>query len=331
MRTDVRRRTAAWTRVVLVNGVLAALLLLGLEGAVRLARPEITPVGTDAALLQDSVYAATPGLRPHAAGTSNGARLQVDARGFWRYAAAAPAGRPGWLFLGDSVTMGLGVAPDSTFAGRLAAGQDTLAVLNPALLGYDVQDYRNVLDHLLNAPPAATPHLARVTLFWCLNDAYSAAPGTAGPGQEVRDLGGPFLTFVRRHFFTYQWLKATLFDRARTYYEHDRQLYTAAVVNAVARDLRAMHARAAARGISFEVVLLPYAYQLRQAEAPDAFRPQQLLGARLTAAGVPVYDAAPFLLTHAAEPEALYLYGDGIHLSAAGHRLVAAFLAAKNR
>lgn len=336
----------ALPRILLVNAVLTLLLLLGIEGGVRLLHPEITETGTDRRLFVDSVYAGSPGLRPHAAGTSNGARFTVGADGFWRYTAAADTTRPGWLFLGDSVTMGIGVDPDATFAGRIAARQDTARILNPSLIGYSSRDYRALLEALTDSTAAAfRPDLRRVTVFWCLNDVYplpdsvqvDTATAPADPGQAVRRLGGPVLTFIRRHVRTYHWLKAGLFDRPRVYFEHDRRLYAGAPFEAALADLRRMQALAARHGLAFEVVLLPYADQLRRAASAeaDAFAPQAAMQERLRAAGLPVYDAAPYLRAAAARmaggPLDLYLYGDGIHFSAAGHARVADFISTRLR
>lgn len=225
--------------------------------------------------------------------------------------------------------MGIGVEPDATFAGRLAAQIDTAQVLNPSLIGYSSRDYRKVLAVLFDTAAAVT--VRRATVFWCLNDVYAGSPELSDPDQAVRRVGGRLLTFVRQHFRTYQWLKALLFDRPRTYYEHDRALYAGAPFDAAVDDLLQMQALAAGRGLRFEVVLLPYEYQLRRATDADVFEPQRRLRERLAGAGIPVYDAAPYLLAHTDEPSTLYLYGDGIHFSEDGHRLVTAFVAEQIR
>jgi lysophospholipase L1-like esterase len=54
--------------------------------------------------------------------------------------------------------------------------------------------------------------------------------------------------------------------------------------------------------------------------------PQERLRQKLESEGVRVYDLAPFLLATGVPPADLYLYADGIHLSARGHALIADFL-----
>jgi len=290
---------------------------------VRLLGPELTPSGTDSRLFQDSLYADMSGLRPNAEGLSNGARFRVDADGFWAYATPADTSRPAWLFLGDSVTMGIGVAPDSTFAGRLAPRLDSLTLLNPSLPGYSTRNYRAVLE-TLTAPDATPFRIHRATVFWCLNDVY--VPAENAPGAGVRQLGGRLLTFLRLHVRTYGWLKALFFDRPRTYFEHDRTLYEGPAFEAALANLKAMKTLADDRRIVLDVVILPYAYQLRRPDDPGIFAPQQRLTAALTEAGLPARDAAPYLLQHMPDSEALYLYGDGIHFSRGGHALLAEYL-----
>lgn len=67
-------------RLVAFNVVAVLVLLLLLEGGVRLIHPEITAVGTDQRLVADGRFGDVPGPRPHAVGTSNGAAFRADAR-----------------------------------------------------------------------------------------------------------------------------------------------------------------------------------------------------------------------------------------------------------
>ncbi len=308
-------------RVLAANVGLTMALLGGVEAGVRLAHPEIGPVGSDRRLIQPGAYGATDGLRAGASGRSGGALFRVDARRHWKYAAHAPgrAPLPGWLFLGDSVTMGPSVPPDSTFAGRLAAAQDSLGVWNTALIGYATDDYQRVLAAHLKAGG-----VRRVTLVWCLNDVYAGVPVGAAPAGP-RLLEGPLMRVVRTHVYTYQWLKAVLTDRPRAYFAFDRRFYTPGdphLAQAL-RHLRTMAAWCRARRIPFEVVLVPYEYGLRTGDAG----PHTLLRASLEASRIAVCDVTSALRT-AGPPATLYLYGDGIHLSAKGHRVVAEALAA---
>jgi lysophospholipase L1-like esterase len=314
-------------RLLAINLAVTVALLALVEGCVRLTHPEIGPIGTDRQLAVADRYGDVPGLRPNAVGQSNGALRAVDADGFWRYASASPASAllPGWLFLGDSVTMGLGVAPDSTFAGRMAAALDTAAVLNPSLIGYQAADYVALLDALLRERPA----IERVTVFWCLNDAYVPQPWTGTTGAAVRASEGALFDFLRRHVRTYQWAKATFADRPLAYYRHDRAFYASDSAFAAAdASLDALARRAATHGVRLDLVALPYEAQLRVDAPADAFEPQRRLREAAAEHGISFYDAAE-ALDGVADPATLYRYGDGIHFSERGHALLARYLLAR--
>ena len=308
---------------------LALALLLLVEGAVRVTVPEITPVGTDKGLFADSVYADTPGPRPGASGLSNGARFSaMDAAGygFWRYAGGHDPSRRSWLLLGDSVTMGIGVHPDSTFAGRLAHGLPEINVLNPSMLGYSGRDYAAIGRVLVPETGSPPFELSRVFVFWCLNDIYSSAGPLPDPDQTVRDVGGSFLSFARRHLHIYQFLKATLFDRPRRYWEYDSRLYRGELVGRAAGDLGTIAALASERRIEVTVVLLPYEYQLRQGGGDGLWGPQKRMSTRLRSIGIVPLDPSRYLLDRVDDPADLFLYGDGIHFSSRGHDLISRFL-----
>ncbi len=323
------RRTGRILKTILLNVIVAAAILLVIEIGVRIFHPEITSMGTDGNLIAPSAYLNTPAPKPNAVGMSCGVEFRVDRYGFWKYAVAFDSTKPSWLLFGDSVTMGMGVEPDSTFAGRLAAAADSFNVLNAALIGYTSTDYRTVAEGLLRGPLAkgnCSFHFKRLTLFWCLNDAYEGASALHAPGQTVRQVSGGLLRFIKLHYYTYQWLKAFLFDRSRDYYLHDRSFYAAgeSCLQTALRDLRHIHALARQSHVRFEIVLLPYQYQLR-AENGDRL-PQSVMHTALQNSGIPIHDATEFLRTTGGETATLYRYGDGIHFSPRGHAVLAKYL-----
>lgn len=316
-------------RTLALQLALALALLFLVEAGVRVSIPEITPVGTDKGLFADSVYAGAPGLRPGASGLSNGARfsaMDVAGYGFWRYAGGHDPSRRSWLLLGDSVTMGLGVHPDSTFAGRLAHGPPQINVLNPSMPGHSGGDYVAIARALVPESGKPPVDLSRILVLWCLNDIYSSAGPLPDPDQAVRDAGGSFLSFARRHLRVYQFLKNTLFDRPRRYWEYDSRLYRDELVGRAAGDLATIAALGSERGVEVTVVLLPYEYQLRQGRAEGIRRPQERMSARLRSIGITPLDPSAYLLQRVDDPADLFLYGDGIHFSSRGHELIYRFL-----
>ena len=323
------RRAYRVLKTIFINVLVAVTILLVIEIGVRIFHPEITPMGTNRNLFAPRVYQNSIAPKPNAIGMSCGVEFRVDQQGFWKYSAAFDSTKPSWLLLGDSVTMGMGVDPDSTFAGRLAAAADSFNILNAAVIGYASTDYRHVAEGLLQDVPAngkSALHIQHVALFWCLNDVYANVGDFGAPGQTVRQISGGLLKFLKLHFYTYQWLKTLLLDRGRDYYLHDRSFYAEAGphVQAAMQDLHHIHALAQKNNLRFEVVLLPYQYQLR-AGASDRL-PQSVMQKNLESMGIAVYEVTDFLRTVRNETAALYRYGDGIHFSPAGHAVLAKYL-----
>jgi hypothetical protein len=317
-------------KIVVLDFAAAVVFLLLFEVFIRLCFPEIHPLGTDRALIIDPRYGSSAGLRPAAIGVSDGIQVHVDELGFWSYNSVADSSAQGWLLLGDSVTMGMGVEPDSTFAGRLAISDRNHRILNPSWIGYSSADYVNVALALLLEPRMSAKqrvHIEHVTVFWCLNDVYSDIGPGGHPGDVIRQSGAGALAFLQSNFRTYQWLRNLLFDRPATYLENDLQYYEAPRKqwSLAQRDLRTLRDICSRAGVMLDVVILPYLAQLRCRSESD-FVPQRVLTECLRELGIACYDPAPFIFTLKIDPKKLYQFGDGIHFSNQGHRIIFEFL-----
>ena len=314
--------------LVLINLLTIAIILAGIEAGARYLFREIRPAGTSQLLIKDRAYGPVRGLRPGTSGASHGAVFRVNEYGFLDYTRPFDPRTPSILLRGDSVTMGIGVDPDSTFGGRLAHALDSLNVLNPSLIGYGSREYVEVLDRLTAPEAAARFNIDRVVLFWCLNDVYAGLPVVDEPGRVVRSAGGRVLDALRRHSIAYHAIKAAALDRPRAYYVHDAAFYRPGNEHfeQAVNDLRRIQSLCAGRGIALQVVLLPYEYQLRPDAGPDVQRPQRLMEATLQSMNIEVFDAADLFGLFRSGSSANYLYGDGIHFSPRGHRLLAGYL-----
>lgn len=317
-----------------LTGIVTALIstlvvLLLLEAYVRIFYPEIKTVGTSRELVIDNRFGVTPGLRPLSAGLCDGVLFSVDALGFWKYSGKSRGGQPGWLLLGDSVTMGIGVDPDSTFSGRVSTMSSNVQILNPSWLGYSSSDYVAVATALLHNEASSPPRpvIRHVTLFWTLNDVYSNFEIALSPGTQVREYGSFFYLALKRYFRAYEWLKLSLYDRSRDYFQFDKNFYRTGDprLTRSLSDLDSLKRLCRAKGIQFDVVLLPYEYQLRQRE-PNSLAPQAILTSALDSMGVTRYDSTPMFLAVAQNSKLLYQFGDGIHFSKKGHEVMAGYL-----
>ena len=316
-------------QILVINLITTVLLLVGLEAGVRFFFNELGPIGTDRSLIADNRYHSSRGLNPGAHGKSNGAYFEVDSLGFIKYTVPFFPRDKSILFLGDSVTMGIGVHPDLSFAGLFAQEVDSLNVLNPSLIGYASADYKNVITHILARSYGQDQpglEIQEIVLFWCLNDIYSSIPIVDEPGGTVREIGGGLLAWIRRNVRTYQVLKGIMLDRPQTYYEHDAEFYLSgnAHFDKAVSDMQEIVQLCESYNVSLKLILLPYEYQLRET-ANIEHSPQAILEKHLPD-HLAVMNLVKAFREYDGDKSELFLFGDGIHFSAKGHRLVASSL-----
>jgi hypothetical protein len=311
--------------------LLVTVIILGfLEIFVRFTYPSIGPMDTSRDLTVDSVYGSSAGLRPMASGFSGSKMFSVDALGFWKYTVQSDSLQDGWLLLGDSATMGIGVEPDSSFAGRLSAAFRKWHIFNPSWLGYSSADYVNVAKVLFHRQLQSklwTPKIRRLTIFWTLNDIYSHCDVGMPPGQVVRNYGSQSFAWLRQHFRTYAWFRHLFFDRPKTYFQFDDQFYQQDDPRFVAalKDLKILKKLCSNANVQLEVVILPYEYQLRRANL-NANRPQAILTQELDKLHILSYDIASTFRDIAEDSQDFYLFGDGIHFSNRGHAVISHYV-----
>jgi len=98
------------------NFIVLLFLILLSELLVRQFNKSQTTQGTTKQILADSLYYDSPGLKPLSIGKSNGATVIVDDYGFRKCNKNISKESKSWLLIGDSVTMGIGIDSDSTYA-----------------------------------------------------------------------------------------------------------------------------------------------------------------------------------------------------------------------
>lgn len=308
--------------IIVLYNIAAVILLFGLaEVVVRITLPQITPSGTDYNLMVDSLYYDSAGLKPNSSGYTNGAFIQVDQYGFRKTKIPVDTSKISWLLLGDSVTMGLGVESDSTFAAILQQKMQGVNILNPSLIGYSVKDYENLFKYFTEKRKELK--IKKVIVFYCLNDIYSGEISQVEePGGKVRKYFGGIIRQLRNKSRLYQFLKNLLTDRPKDYYLYDEQFYREGnplLINTV-NTFKRMNLESQKSGMEFIVILLPYEYQLRSSD-PALNTPQKLMQEKLGQDSITVFN--PFSGINISNSKDLYLYGDGIHFSNKGHRVVA--------
>lgn len=342
-------------RFVAANAAAVAVLLVLFETAVRLAMPEVRPLGVDASLFEPAKYGPSYGYRADARGVSMGAAVVTDGNGFRIDPDMRPVGPEDRVLMvaGDSVSVGIGVEAQDSFAFLLDRLSRERRVVNAAVTGHALDDTLRVLEHAL-----AERRVDRVVLGLCLNDFQAASQGALLPGiaatptpaeaeaapADLARYPDPVLRWLRQandawldvngllraHSRGYLVAKALAADTQRNHFMAELEFYrrpdAAAAIDA---RFAALAALADAHDTPIDIVVFPFEYQLREREEA-LLEPQRLIRAAAERRGFRVLDLyEPFrryIEARDMPADALYLFGDPMHLSPQGHALAAAVI-----
>ena len=287
------------------------ILLVALEFSIRLLLPQINYQGNQGSMFAENRFHKTMGLVPNSSGEFFGKIIHTDKYGFRQMNAPVNYDKS-WLFLGDSVTFGLGVNSDRIFPQLIQDKFRDTRIWNSAVPGYSTVDYRNVLDVFL----LKHRDIEKVVLFFCLNDVYGNL------SLNYQDASGmeKVLSFLRTNSKFFLFLKKVLFDRSKAYALHDIGLYDGQNSNLLQylKVISSIKSKLDKLNIDFMVVVLPYEYQLR---VRGLTSPQTLLSDFFAAHNIKSVDLFDdFMLSSSEE---YYLYGDPMHFSVLGHETVA--------
>jgi lysophospholipase L1-like esterase len=316
-------------KLTFVNLSLIFLLFLVLEIAVRSLYPQIHLSGTSSSLFMDSVYFNSPGLISNSVGTSYDAKKEVNPDGFWKYNNSEKSinKKKKWLFLGDSITMGIGVDNDSTFPGIINSETDSIEILNTAMIGYSSLDYLNIVKKLIQKDDNSVG-VQKIFIFWCLNDIYDFYPTSNSPDYREKGILGNVIKFLSANLKTWQLFKEIFSDRQKDYFLYDYQFYESSnpLFNKSAANIAECASIARTKNIDVSVIIFPYEYQIRNFNKRELFRTQQLFQKKLESSEVKIYDVTEDFKPYMNDSKSLFLFGDGIHFSEKGHKLISKIL-----
>jgi hypothetical protein len=327
--------------------MLLVVAILGVaEAGVRFFAPDVAPgfFETEKALFAPDPGPAGVAWQPGSRGISFGHSVSIDSESC-RDLGRPRAPKESWLLLGDSVTFGVGVDGEQTFAGLMQARQPDVRIINTAVIGMTLRGYSVLARSWLEREPS----IERIYLFYCLNDlleweSIEGAPqaGAAGDGDDAAQAPEPeigisaildptqrsdfvqqALTFIGQRSKLYHLLKVLLTEPDRRYFIVDRRNYDPIDASNLGTLplLAEINSLARAHGVAFEVIILPYQHQLHS-DDPGVWMPQEKVVAYLERQGIAHLDARDWLRDGAVDPSKAFLYGDPMHLSASGHRLV---------
>lgn len=323
----MQQKVKSYLKIIIFNLTVIALLFLLFEFFIRLYIPEIKLAGTSASLIVDSVYYSTPGLEINTSGYSSGALKTTNHYRCWKYNKPVSKTSKIILIIGDSVTMGLGVSNDSTFPGILNSIEDTVDVLCPALIGYSSFDYLNIVDYFLSEK-VKDISINEVQIFWTLNDLYSNFPDKNGPSVTPDNFFFNLVDYLRRNTKSYIFIKNLFSDRSKAHFDYDNQFYIKdnKIFQSSIDHLKEISVKCQSKKIRLTVFILPYEYQIRNYNKTDIFKAQETLLTYLKDIHIQVIDCSPAFKDYYKSSNKYYLWGDGIHFSEEGHKLIANFV-----
>lgn len=305
-------------KTILIN-LLTVLVILALAELIsRVVLARIYNRSFDSSIVADNRYGNSAGLKANVHTTVWGQPFSTDANGC-RATQAPRAGKPKWLYIGDSVTEGVGVSDSATFANRCAERLNEYNFANYSLIGYSASDYVNVLQQVLPADSS----IELVTLFYCLNDVYGNAKTNDLPVMAKQNWIGTLNGLLQNNCALYKLIKLYFYRNSNRYFTYDRQFYNTGNerFNQAMASLNTCDSLCKYYNAYFNVVILPYQSQLRDKD----FTPQLLIKDYCKQHDIECSDASETLVKQA-DINKLYLFADEIHFSEEGHKAIADFL-----
>ncbi len=264
---------------------------------------------------------------PNAAGVSFGTNVYSDQNGFRINPNRVEKKKPdAVLFLGDSVTFGVGVPEEKTFVGMFRQNAPDVTVYNAAVVGFSIPDYRRVINNFL----PQHPEIKTVYLFYCLND-FHAATDTAQNNdtqdfeRSVKLKAATVFSQINEYFGShsklYVFITGKLIDPSKKFFETDYNLYNVdeQKFDAVMQPILEINQKLRERNIEFVVFLNPYETQIRTGAESDLM-PQRKLEQYFTQNSIRFVETTDDFKKFPSSTE--FLFADPMHLSEKGHQIV---------
>jgi lysophospholipase L1-like esterase len=274
-------------------------------------------------IIQQNKYGNTDGLKANMADIIWGKFFGTDERGFRKQRKKANA-KKAVLYIGDSVTQGVGVADSCTFSNLLNESNDSVQVYNCSMIGWSVSDYSNVVDVLAKD---SSLHISTINLCWCLNDIYGKTPVAKLPKMERFGLISKISSWLQEHYSTYKLVKLFATRNSDNYFRYDAALYQDREAYDKAMDeIKHIKEKCDSAGIELNFVLLPYRSATKGNKNNDNY--EAIAGKLKESLKANKIDS--FIDVSGAKTDNdYYLFSDEIHLSEKGHRAVADYLRSK--
>lgn len=193
------RRLASYFRDATIVLGISLLTIVAIELGVR-QFSSVQLIGIDSHLFAPDRFGTSYGNAPSSTSVAFEEVVHIDRHGYrvphpdYRYP-SQPARRI--LFIGDSVTFGVGVREEDSFVGLLRKAYPTWSIENASAAGYSPLDYLNVVSHILDMKQRYDD----VVIVICLNDILYY---TAANIKSSLERGSQSLLFKLKNFHALQ-------------------------------------------------------------------------------------------------------------------------------
>ena len=278
--------------------------------------------GYKAELYEDKIHR----VRPNSEGIIGGNKFFIDKFGFripeknYKYKAANKV-----LFLGDSVTFGVGVKEEKTFVGLYRINSSSNEIYNLALFGYQIEDYLVQLDEISQFYP-----IEKIVYFLTLNDVYdhNNVKTVKYSENEYRegfkrifnhDFFRQINHFLRDKSYLYTFVKGVVADPQASWFQNVFNYYKENELSFVKSFFVKFKQITYNENIKSYVFILPYEFQTRNCNL-ETLMPQ--IKIKELSEGINnFYDLTSDFCKYK-NPKKLYLKYDPMHLSEEGHNFV---------
>jgi hypothetical protein len=307
-------------KIVAVNLLVVIVLLLFAEAVSLTILKGKYHRNFDSSIIQTKKYFDSDGLKANATSNVWGKHFSTDEFGFRKTARPFNKKKKTWLFIGDSVTQGVGVDDSSNFVSLIASSIDTANVLNCSMIGWSIHDYKNAIFSLLTDTTLSL-NISRITIGWCMNDVYGKSKTNDLPAVGNKGWKSAVSGMLQKHYATYRLVKLYATQNSSHYYHYDKQFYSPQHPLAIsaASTIDSIYDFCSKRGVNVEMLSFPY-----RTEIGNETKVNPTLHNNISSLLPAINNASEAL-----SPKDLYLFSDEIHYSSLGHHIIASVILAK--
>lgn len=309
-------------KIILFNIIIIIILLILSESIVRFLNLSQMQ-GYKAEIFRDKINR----LKPNSKGVVGGIKFFVDKNGLrvpeinYKYKTTNKI-----LFIGDSVTFGVGVAEEESFVGIFRKNLHTSEVYNLSLFGYQIEDYKVQLNELKKFYP-----IRKIIYFLTLNDVYDHDNVRTVNFIENKYQDGwkkilnlNFLrninVYLRERSYLFTYLKGVAIDPQASWFANVLSYYKENDLQNLNSFFTKFSNFAFNNKIEAYLFIVPYEFQTRKCDFNSLF-PQNKIKELTKEVKINIYDLTSDFCDYS-NPKRLFLKYDPMHLSKEGHKFV---------